>query len=976
MNEKTNSQTPKKNEPLALEKPYWVVVGASAGGLDALKEFLVALNTTVPTIFIIAQHLDPKHPTILKDLLSRITDLPVEMVDQNITPRPQVIYIIAPGHNAVVKAGRIILTPAAAIGPKPSINFLLNSLAEDQGERAIAVILSGTGSDGAQGVTAIKAASGLVIVQDHKTAKYSGMPNAAIETGFVDLILPPNLIAYELKAYIESAGQVLGSIVAPVAKSSLEKVFQKLLDQTGYDFSGYKLKTIQRRIARRMAVHKLMNIEDYVTLLFASADEVDCLFKDLLISVTDFFRDPDAFKDLETVIEFLVENQPEGEPLRIWVAGCANGEEAFSIAIMILQAKIKLRREVHFQIFATDIDEFALAQARKGQFNSAQVKNIAEDLRKTYFIERNGIYQVHKSVRDNVVFARQNLVMDPPFSKLDLISCRNVLIYFSLELQKQVLQTFHFALKQEGFLFLGKSESASSSMPELFDAFNKRSQIFRRKKTNLSNRLDHVSSAVMVARTKQVRDLGAPLMLQEKKQIIGQLDQILLDQMVPTAVVVDGSGLVLHIRGDVSRYLTFPQGRIDTNILTLVRDDLKVDVRALLQKAKREGSASTQALFFNNGDAEKALFITINRIQASELNQTGQELYVVSFTQVDLGEAFISGTGLLNEESRISNESLRKEVAIFKERLQTSIEELETTNEELQSTNEELQSANEELQSANEELQTANEEMQSTNEELSTVNQELEVKTYELEQVNNDLENMLAKMNEVIVLVDNRLRLLRLTQKAANLLGVSLDAMGQTITTIGIDIDIPNLRQELLNVIETEVESGLRVRKGPAVYNLRLVPYKSDAVKVVGVMMFFESPLHISRINPEIDCHVTLKHLGRFLPFALVVIDEAGAMTYVNDKALAILGYSLAELLHKNVKMLMPDPYSQHHDGYLQNYIGGKVIGVMSQWRDVTALTKQGERLLLKLKVEETWINAERHFLGYLTKPEEISEFE
>lgn len=970
----TNTPADGHINPSPKTTPFWVAIGASAGGLDALKDFLSALDNSIPAIYVIAQHLDPKHPTILKDLLARITDLPVNLVDQDVEPEVGQIYIISPGHNAVIENEKIKLSPAAAVGPKPSINLLLNSLAEEINDHAIAVILSGTGSDGAQGITSIKAASGLVITQSESTAKYSGMPNAAMETGFVDLTLSPAEIAGSIRDYIESSGQTIKALTTPKVHSTLEKIFQRILDQTGYDFSGYKLKTVHRRIARRMAVHKLLIIDDYLTLLMSSSQEVENLFKDLLISVTDFFRDLEAFEDLKKVINELVANYQDGEQIRVWVPGCANGEEAYSIAILFQQARLEHRKEINFQIFATDIDEFALSQARKGKYNAAQVKNIQPEILAQYFFEKDGQYWVHKSIRDHVVFARQNLVMDPPFSKLDLISCRNVLIYFSIELQKQVLQTFHFALKAEGTLFLGKSESASSAMPELFDISHKTSQIFRRKTTDLSSRADHISSAANVARRKKQQKTGAPMMMQDKSQWMNRLDQVLLDQMVPTAVVVDASGQVLHIRGDVSDYLSFPQGKIDTNILSLVRDDLKIDVRALLQKAKRDGSASTQALFYNNKEAEKALFITIKRIDLED--QNSQQIYVVSFTQVDMSEAFISGTGLLTEDAQISNENLRKEVAVFKERLQTSIEELETTNEELQSTNEELQSANEELQSANEELQTANEEMQSTNEELSTVNQELEVKTYELEQVNNDLQTMLDKMNEIIVLVDDRLRIQRYTRRAADMLGLKSTDTGQTITTLGINIDIPNLRQELLNVIETEIETHLRVRKGPIVFQLRFVPYKSDDHKVVGVMMFFEHPTHPSKLDPTIDCHVTLKHLSPYLPFTLVSIDEAGIITFASENIEKLLGYSPKEILHQNVNVLMPEPYKQHHDGYLISYLSGQSKGLMSQWRDITALTKQGERRLLKLRVEETWINAERHFLGYITLPEALNEFQ
>lgn len=955
----------------SLSQLYWVVIGASAGGLEALKEFLKALDSNISAVYIIAQHLDPKHPTILKDLLERVSSLPVELVDQDMTPKPNTIYIVSPGHNAQIKHQKIVLTPAASIGPKPSINLLLNSLAEEVGERAISVILSGTGSDGAQGVAAIKASSGLIIVQDDESAKYASMPHSAIETGFVDLVLPPQKIADELANYIKSSGKLLSDLSIPKSSTSLQKLFKCLLDETGYDFSGYKLKTIQRRIARRMAVHKILVLEDYVSLLMSSSMEVENLFKDLLISVTDFFRDTEAFKGLEKVIYELVKKHDANTPLRVWVPGCANGEEAYSISILFQKARTKFRREVNYQIFATDIDEFALSQARKATFSESQVVNIDADILENYFYMKEGVYTVKKMVRDQVVFARQNIVMDPPFSRLDMISCRNVMIYFSLELQRQVLQTFHFALKPNGYLFLGKAESANSVMPELFETYDKPSQIFRRKQTSISQRIDHVSSAVSVSKGRKRQEKPSLPIWQEKNQLIGQLDQALLDQLIPTAVVVDDQGQVMHIRGDVNHYLNFPQGRIDTNILTLVRDDLKVDVRALMQKAKRDGNASTQALFYENTAKKNALFLSVQRMTVETMSQA---LYVLSFTQIDLSEAFISGTGLIDEKAGISNEALRQEVSIFKERLQTAVEELETTNEELQSTNEELQSSNEELQSANEELQTSNEEMQSTNEELSTVNEELEIKTFELEQVNSDLENMLAMMKEPIVMVDNRLRVQRFTQAASQIFNLTIHDLGQIVTTLDLGIEISNLRQELMNVIESSTEVHIEVRKREQAYRIRLSPYKTDAISQVGVMIFIEqSESERHKQTPETEQEWQAVHnFGRIVPYAQIVIDAKGIMVDVNEKTELLLGYSEQELLYQNIKMLMPTPYRQHHDGYIHDYLQGSSAGSLGIWRDVSAVTKAGERILLKLNVESILFSGNQYFIGYLARPETL----
>lgn len=953
-------------------------MGASAGGLEALKEFLGGLTSDINAVIIIAQHLDPKHPTILKDLLSRSTPLPVHLVENDVRPCVGEVYIISPGHNGLIENGELLLKPAAEVGPKPSASLLMSSLAEDQGEQSIGVILSGTGTDGAQGVMAIKSANGLVVAQSEETAKYSGMPRAAMDAGVVDMVLPPQVIATEIQAFIVSSGQTMSKLSAPKAKSNLEKIFQRIYDQTGYDFSGYKMKTIQRRLARRMAVHKVVTLDDYVTLLLSSGKEVESLFKDMLISVTSFFRDTQAFEDLANTLERLLEQAPEREQLRIWVAGCANGEEAYSIALLLQQGRWRLQKEISFQVFATDIDEQALAQARRGVFSHAQIKDVPQALLQKYFTERDDQYFIHKAIRDQVVFACHNVIMDPPFSRLHLISCRNLLIYFTAELQRQIFQTFHFALKPEGVLFLGKSETTT---PELFEPLIKHSQLFKRKKATTARRLDHMGSATPLTpqRSHKTTEGQVPLSPppEDKKRLAQHIDQALITELIPTAAVIDAEGQVIHLRGDVSPYLMFPQGGIDTNIMSLIREELRVDIRALLQKARQKGQATAQALFYQEGQGHadqshadqahasqaNALFLNIKTV---ELPERGQ-VFILTFNQVDLRDAFVGGTGLLDEQGHVSNENLRREVNVFKGRLQESIEDLETTNEELQSTNEELQSANEELQSTNEEMQTANEELQSTNEELSTVNEELEVKTYELQQANTHLENMLARMNESILLLDNRLRIKRFTAKAAELFGLVSSDIEQTITTLGLNLDIPYLRQTLLNVIEKESEEQIRVRKGEEVFYLRLVPYQSDdRQQIEGVMLFFETARQSSRHHLDSIEHI--KVMGEMLPCALVVIDPQGTIIYSNARLHGLLGYESHDLLHKDVKVLMPEPYSRHHDAYVTAYLEGNGQGNIGKWRGITALAHDGERRLLKIKVEQTLLLGETHFLGFIVE--------
>ncbi|KUJ72790.1 CheR family methyltransferase [Thiomicrospira sp. WB1] len=951
------------------KQPYWLFLGASAGGLEALKQFLLHFRGYDRCCLVIAQHLDPKHPTILKDLLERVTETPIQMVDDSVEPQTGRIYIIAPGYNAQVRGTRIELTPAAEVGPKPSIDVLLHSAAEALQERAVAGILSGTGSDGARGAMAIKSNNGLVFAQSESSSKYAGMPMAAVEAGAVDKTGSPEELAADIAAFLET-GHKEYQAVTPAPQTDLEKIFQRIYDVTGHDFSGYKLKTIRRRLARRMAVNQLSSIKEYVSLLLDSDEETQHLFKDMMISVTAFFRDREAFDALETLLETTIANQEGERPWRIWVPGCANGEEPYSIAILMHRIKTRLNRDIDYQIFASDIDEYALSQARKGVFSEAQVIDMDPEILENYFVRRDRTYQVSKKVRDRVVFARQNLIMEPPFSRLDLISCRNLMIYFSSELQRQVLQTFHFALNPNGLLFMGKSESASSTAPELFETLDKKAQLYQRKATNLSQRSDRVQSANAIKRQERpsmVLEAGDD---NDKQSIAHKLEQTLLKEMVPVAIVVDKSGQILHIRGDVNRYLNFPQGRIDTNMLTLARDDIKVDLRALMERAKKAGEATSQALFYKESGQDMALFLSIRRMHFSESHNN---LYVVAFIPTELTLPFVDpGKGNMNEENA-TKETLRKEVALFKERLQASVEDLETTNEELQSTNEELQSSNEELQSSNEELQTANEELQSTNEELSTVNEELEVKTHELEQVNTDLQSMLENMSEHILLLDSRLRLLRFTRPAGEIFSLDSSHLHQTVTTLGLELDVPNLRQELLSVLEHDQVNQLRVRISGDIFNLRLVPHQSPERGTKGILMFFERPENVVTGQGDV-LEQLIYSLGSQLRCGLVVIDQNGVMIYANDEVLRYLGYDWHEMRMQNVKMLMPDPYRSHHDSYLEDYQKGTSKGLMGQWRDVTAQQKDGRRRLMKLKTEEIRLHNERHYLGYLQPVENVDE--
>lgn len=921
---------------------YWVGIGASAGGLDAIKDFLTNLKFE-NAIYIIAQHLDPSHPTILKELLEKVTDFPIYMVEEDIEPNLGGIYIVSPGHNARVEKGMIKLSPAALIGPKPSINELFSSMAEELKDKSLGVILSGTGSDGSVGITAIKAAGGITIAQDEKSAKYSGMPKSAQETGFVDLVLDPKTLAHELPELVEASKENKKVVTEPKVRTNLEKIFQIIYDLTSYDFSGYKLKTIQRRIQRRMVVNKFITLDDYVSLLAQSSDEVEALFKDLLISVTDFFRDKEAFDDLRVIVNNIVKNKDETDSIRVWVAGCANGAESYSLAILFEEANKMLNKQVPFQIFATDIDDYALNLARRAVYSTSQVKDMTPALLKRYFLENDNSYIVNKTLRDRVVFAKQNVISDPPFSNIDLVSCRNVLIYFNNETQKRIFQTFHYSLKPDSYLFLGKSESASNTSPELFEASTNKSQIFKRKRTEYSFNLDYVKGAKKLVHNQKVQSNKSKVKIEEEKSLKVQMNNTIMEKLIPASVVVNSLGEMLHINGNLNNYLEFPQGRVEPNILNMAKGDLKVDMRSLLQQAKKDGSASSQALFFNSTESGKILYIAIENINPSE----DDKLYVIAFFELAVSDDKFYPVSSQALDS-LSKDKLKKEIEVFRERLQSSIQDLETSNEELQSTNEELQSANEELQSANEELQTANEELQSTNEELSTVNEELEVKSFELGKVNNDLSAMLSSIDESILFVDNRLRLQRYTNKAGKMFELLHDDIGQVITSFPFSMEIPNIRAELINVIEQEKEITVNLRSRVLNHDLRIVPYKFDNQEVVGAILFFERVQNRTELNDEIHDNF-LSLLGTYTNYSMICVDKSLAITNANYEAEKLLSSSLLELM----SIRLEDIFYSVKANDIENRIFNNNVSDSEGWSSITVIDSVGLKKVVKYKYEK-----------------------
>ncbi len=714
-----------------------VGIGASAGGLEALRTLVPDLPRDANVIYVLAQHLDPKHSSMLVSILARETEMPVEEVMHGEDLQGGKFYIVPPAMDALYAKGRIHLEKAVGIGPKPSIDRFFFSLSENHGARSVGIILSGTGTDGAHGIRAIKAEGGITIAQQESTAKFSNMPHAAISTGQVDLILPPDAIARKIQDFIEQPGNMLKLAQQGMAdgEDEIGEILLLLLRQTNSDFRDYKRATLLRRLERRMTVHKCKELHEYIELLHQRPEELYELHNDILISVTSFFRDPDAFQGLRNCLPSLFQ-QKYMTDLRIWVAGCATGEEAYSIAIMLSEFLGSRISNYKIQIFGTDLYEGVLSIARQGTYPKTALEDTPSNLVDKYFSQKEGSYQLIQQIRNMVVFAKHNLVCDPPFSNLNLITCRNVLIYFNQNLQKNVLDTFHYALRAGGLLFLGKSETVGES-DSLFATVDRKARIYRQRE-EVKGRLPlFLQNRVLPGQVNNGRNLRQN---SKKLSLKDVLDKLISSSYNPRCLLLNDRHEVIYLQGNLTPFLNFPDGQLGTGVLDLIRDELRQDLRGLLYRAKDATEVATMSRpisiqvdgvmqnvrlrlrnFLNTETAEYALILVIFEVVVQENNTPDIDTF-------DLDEAAVVRIREMESELRETRESL-----------QTTIEELETSNEELQSTFEEAQSTNEELYTTTEELQTANEELQSTNEELRTVNQELSVKSGELEVANRGL---------------------------------------------------------------------------------------------------------------------------------------------------------------------------------------------------------------------------------------------
>jgi two-component system CheB/CheR fusion protein len=888
------------------EPPCPVVgFGASAGGLEAFSEVLAHLPEDTGMAFVLVQHLDPKHKSVLAELLARSSSMPVVEVRHRMRIVPNRVYVISPNANLILSGGRLRPVPRSGPGAQMSIDLFFHSLAEQQGSKAIGVVLSGSASDGTLGLKAIKAEGGITFCQDEHSAKYDGMPRSAIASECVDFVLSPEKIAHELvrigrHPYVSPIKTEAG---IASAEPDFGEVFALLRNATGVDFTHYKQATIQRRIHRRMALNRIDEPLDYVKFVRRHKGEIQALFQDILIHVTCFFREPGMFDFLkQRIFPSLARDRPSHDPIRIWVPGCSTGEEPYSVAISLLEYLHHNGNAASIQIFGTDLSEQSLEKARAGIYPESIANDVSADRLRKFFVKVDGSYQISRAVRDLCIFARQNLTKDPPFSKLDLITCRNVLIYLGPALQQRLMRTFHYALKPDGFLVLGISETVGTAS-DLFQAIDVRQKAYARKAPGLG-----LSSAVLdfgaSAERDEIRAEPAQPHQSERSRYVEavyRIDQVLLSRYCPPAVVVTADLHILEFRGRTTPYLEHAAGEATLSLVKMSRGGLGMEVRKLVQRARlKNASVQSQTLQIGDRETLRQVRLSVTPVQTPGLHEPH---FLVVFEEIAPTLSGKRGGGKAGAKASTPAarrlKELEQELGSAKLFLQSVIQEQEATTEELKSANEEIQSSNEELQSTNEELLTAKEELQSTNEELTTVNEEMIGRNAELVRINNDISNLLNSVNIPIVMLGSDLRIRRFTSQAERVLNLRPSDIGRPIGDFKPKINVPELELLFQDAIDNLAvrEREVLDREG-RYYSMTIRPYRTVDNRIDGAVM---SLFDVTDRKASTDSRY--RRLFEMARDAVFLADAAtGEVMDLNPLVTTLTGYSRTELFGRQLR--------------------------------------------------------------------------
>jgi two-component system CheB/CheR fusion protein len=887
-----------------------VGIGASAGGLEALEQFLANVPENSGIAYIVIQHLDPTQEGMLPELLQRISKMKVFQVKDRMAVKTNCVYVIPPNKSmSILKGVLYLLEPVEPRGLRLPIDFFLHSLADDLQERSIGIILSGMGSDGSSGLCAIKEKNGIVMVQDPTTAKFDSMPRNAINSVLVDIVAPANELPIRLLDFLQHIPAVKSNLEIEIEdKSALEKIIILLRTYTGNDFSLYKKNTLYRRIERRMGIHKIDKISSYVHFLQKNPEELDILFKELLIGVTNFFRDAIVWEKLkDSVIPNMIANLQSDSILRAWIPGCSTGEEAYSLAIVFKEAlgKINPHRSISLQIFATDLDNEAIEIARKGIFPVNIAADVSPNRLSRFFITTDDSYRINAEIRETVVFAQHNIIMHPPFTKIDILSCRNLLIYMDPELQKKILGMFYYSVNPGGIMLLGSSETLGtqshlftpvdaklkiyqpSPVPQLPELFNFPSSFSRTKPTNKKNQIPPKP-------TMNIQALA---------------DQLLLDHFSPVGVLVNEDGDIIYISGHTGKYLEPAVGKANMNIFAMLREGLRNEFPIAFHKAvmKKEEVVLHNIKVDTNGGTQ-SLNVKIQWIDKPEpLNGTVMIVFTDLSENADVKLAGKEGKKTL---SRTSKSEMEEELKGAREEVQNTLEEMQTSQEELKSSNEELQSTNEELQSTNEELTTSKEEMQSLNEELQTVNAELQSKIDDFSRVNNDMKNLLDSTEIATLFLDKELNIRRYTIQATKIFKLIKSDIGRPFTDLVSDLTYPELVDDAHEVLRTLVFNQKQIStKDGRWFSVRIMPYRTSDDRIDGLVITFINISDLKQVEVKL---AEIERINRMLVNSssdvIIKLSNNWEILEFNPQAEKFFGKKREDVINQNYfQMFIPE---------------------------------------------------------------------
>ena len=895
-NAKTATNTDNEEFPI-------VGIGASAGGLEALEQFFTNMPKDNGMAFVVIQHLDPTHAGIMPELLQRITPMKVFQATDRLKVKPNHIYVIPPNKSLSILNGTLyLLDPVISRGLRLPIDIFFCALANDLHEKSIGIILSGMGSDGSNGLKAIKEKNGLVLVQSPDSAKFDGMPRSATEAVIADIVAPADELPAKLINFLSNIPAIKNDAeIDEKNKSNIDKIIILIREQTGHDFSLYKKNTLFRRIERRKSVHQIDKLHTYVRFCQENPKEIDILFKELLIGVTSFFRDKAVWEALkDNVFPAMFNTLPDGHVIRAWVTACSTGEEAYSLAIIFKEAfeKIEEHKNLTFQIFATDLDLDAIDKARKGIFSKNIVSDVSPERLSRFFNMDTEGYRVSTAIREMVVFAPQNVIKDPPFTKLNILTCRNMLIYMESELQKKLIALFRYSLNPGGILILGSAETLSMQNDD-FHLSNSKLKIFKRTATTMTTQPNDFPSSFNHRKADSY-------ITQTQKKDIGNIqtlaDTVLLQRFAPASVLINGKGDILYMTGHIGKYLEPVAGKANYNIYVMAREGLRNELPGALRKAMQNYDALIlRNIKIGTNGGSKYIDVTLQQMESPDQLKG---LIIIVFTDIAVTINPISNQNTKRRSSKGEIKEMEIQLQSSFEDLQSSREEMQTSQEELKSTNEELQSTNEELQSTNEELTTSKEEMQSLNEELQTVNVELQSKVSDFVQANDDMKNLLNSTEIATLFLDRELNIRRFTEKVTKIFKLRKADIGRPFTDQVTDLLYPEIdthaRQVLKNL--TPIETVITTDDGRW-FNVRIMPYRTLNDHIDGLVITFTD---ISEAKKSADALIISESRYRSLfesaKDGILILDaETGRINDVNSFLIELLGYSKEQFVEKSI---------------------------------------------------------------------------